>query len=68
MVSRLGGTDGLFCNCCSDDVETPLHAFFQCQHSILAGLALLGYIQVLVPDLSPEACLRLELGRQLTER
>ena len=35
---------------------------------MLAGLALLGYLQVLVPDLSPEACLRLELGRQLTER
>jgi hypothetical protein len=31
---------------------------------MLAGLALLGYLQVLVS----EACLRLELGKQLTER
>ena len=60
------GNPGL-CSFCSEDVETPLHAFFQCQHSMLAGLALLGYIQVLVPDLSPEAALRLELGMQLTE-
>jgi hypothetical protein len=69
-VSRLGGTDGQnpgLCNFCSEEVETPLHAFFQCQHSLLVGLALLGYVQVLVADLSPEAALRLELGRQLTQ-
>ena len=55
------------CNICVSEVETPLHAFFQCRHSLLSGLALLGYVQVSVPDLSPEAALRLELGRQLTE-
>ena len=33
----------------------------------MSGLALLGYAQALVPDLSPETALRLELGRQLTE-
>ena len=67
-VSRFGGDDdhGL-CNFCSDEAETPLHAFFQCQHNMLSGLALLGYIQAVVPDLSTEAALRLELGRQLSE-
>ena len=35
---------------------------------MLAGLALLGYLQAVVPDLSPEAALRLELGMQLSER
>ena len=34
---------------------------------MLVGLALLGYIQAVVPDLSTEAALRLELGNQLTE-
>ena len=65
-VSRLDGTDGV-CNFC-EELETPLHAFFECQHSMLSGLALLGYVQVLVPDLSPEAALRLELGIQLEEK
>ena len=64
-VSRLGGTDGA-CNFFAD-IETPVHAFFECQHSMLAGLALLGYVQGLVPDLSPEAALRLEMGMQLDE-
>ena len=66
----MGGSDdnnpGL-CNLCSEEVETPLHAFFECPHSLLAGLALLGYVQVQVPGLSPEAALRLELGRQMEE-
>ena len=69
-VLRMGGSDdnnpGL-CNLCSEEVETPLHAFFECPHSMLAGLALLGYVQVQVPGLSPEAALRLELGRQMEE-
>ena len=69
-VSRFGGEDdqnhGL-CNFCSDDVETPLNAFVQCHHNMLVGLALLGYLQAVVPDLSPEAALRLELGMQLSE-
>ena len=65
-VSRLGGTDGV-CNFCAE-LETPLHAFFECQYSMLSGLALLGYVQVIVPDISPEAALRLELGMQLDEK
>ena len=48
-------------------METPVHAFFQCRSSMLTGLSLLGYVQSLVPDLSPEAALRLELGTVLTE-
>ena len=69
-VSRLGGGDGphpALCNFCGDDVETPVHAFFQCRSSMLTGLSLLGYVQSSVPDLSPEAALRLELGTVLTE-
>ena len=38
------------------------------QHASWAGLALLAYLQALVPDLSAEAALRLELGMQLSER
>ena len=34
---------------------------------MLTRLALLGYVQVLVTDLPPEAALRLELGIQLEE-
>ena len=55
------------CNFCAE-LETPLHAFFECQHSMLSGLALLGHVQVLLPDLSPEVALRLEPGRQLDEK
>ena len=69
-VSRLGGAEGPnpgICKLCDDDVETPLHAFFQCRSSMVAGLSLLGYVQHSVPDLSPEAALRLELGGQLDE-
>ena len=63
-VSRLGGTDGV-CNFCAE-LETPQHVFIECQHSMLSGLALLGYVQGLVHDLSP--ALIMELGRQLDEK
>ena len=68
-VSRLGGSvdrnPGL-CHHCTLDVEDPVHAFFLCHHSRLAGHMLLGYVQKMVPDLSPEAALRLELGEDLS--
>ena len=44
-----------------------MHAFFYCQTSVHAGHALLGYVQALVPHLSPEAALRLELGSDLCD-
>ena len=68
-VSRLGGTEdqnpGL-CQHCAVDMEDPVHAFFLCQQNRLVGHALLGHVQVLAPDLSPEAALRLELGGELS--
>ena len=60
-VSRLGATENLgICQHCHQEIEDLLHALFSCQHSSVAGHALLGYIQTLVPTLSPEAALRLE--------
>ena len=53
------------CNFCAE-LETPQHVFIECQHSKLSGLALLGYVQGLVHDLSP--ALIMELGRQLDEK
>ena len=64
-VARLGAAEGqqpgmcLFCNL---EIEDALHAFFSCPHSNVAGLALLGWVQGLVPDLSPEDALHLQLG------
>ena len=68
-VSRLGGSVAQHpgsCHHCTEDVEDPVHAFFFCQHSRLAGHVLLGHVQILVPDLSPEAALRLEFGQDLS--
>ena len=62
-MSRLGGNVNLgICQHCHHETEDPLHAFFSCQHSSVAGHALLGYVQTLVPTLSPEAALRLEVN------
>ena len=68
-VSRLGGSgsQGL-CQLCHKEIEDQLHAFFMCQHSLVAGHALLGYLQSAVPGLSPEASLRLELDNSLSEK
>ena len=68
-VSRLGGSSALnpgLCLHCAVDVEDPAHAFFFCQHSRQAGHVLLGHVQVLVPDLTPEAALRLEFAEDLS--
>ena len=55
------------CPLCQIEVEDLNHAFFSCPHSCVAGLALLGYGQVAIPSLSPEAVLHLELGQDLNE-
>ena len=67
-VSRIGvaETHGL-CLICHVEPEDQLHAFFFCQQSRVVGHALLGLLQHAVPDLTPEAALRLELGAELTE-
>ena len=56
------------CQLCHAEVEDPQHAFFSCPYSSTAGLALLGYLQLLVPDLSPGAALHLEFGQGLDEQ
>ena len=64
-VHRIGVADGDqpgLCQLCLVEAEDPLHALFSCLHSQVAGHALLGYAQKHVPNLSPEAALRLDFG------
>ena len=49
------------CLHCHQETEDLQHALFSCHHSRVAGLALLGFLQTIVPSLSPEAALRLEV-------
>ena len=69
-VFRLGVGDGQLpglCLLCQTGVEDPMHAFFTCSYSRVAGLGLLGLVQELCPDLLPEDVLQLELGEDLPE-
>ena len=45
------------CSICKTATEDQLHAFFSCPNNAISGLALLGYVQKVVPDLSPEEAL-----------
>ena len=69
-VARLGAaanpTPGL-CLHCQLEEEDATHAFFSCPHSNIAGLALLGWVQGAVPDLSPERAVQLQLGDDLPQ-
>ena len=67
-VARLGASqDHGLCLLCNADIEDSLHAFFTCQHSQVPGLALLGYLQTTVPDLTPEKALKLDVGTSLED-
>ena len=69
-VFGLGVGDGQLpglCLLCQTEVENPMHAFFVCSFSRVAGLGLLGLIQELCPDLLPEDVLQLELGEDLSD-
>ena len=55
------------CSLCNADVEDLTHAFFSCQKSLVSGLALLGYVQSVIPNLTQEQVLRLELGHELSD-
>ena len=55
------------CQHCQAEIEDLSHAFFSCPTSCVAGLALLGYLQVVIPDLSAEAALSLEFGQGLEQ-
>ena len=64
-VRRLGVADGAqpgMCQLCQVEAENPEHVLFSCHLSQVTGLALLGYAQKSVPNLSPEAALRLDFG------
>ena len=66
-VARLGAAEGQRpgqCLLCRVEVEDLPHAFFSCQHNILAGLALIGWVQGLSPDLFQEGALHLQLGEE----
>ena len=69
-VARLGLANGDLvgtCLHCRLDPEDLLHCFFGCTKSMVTSLSLLGWIQHLVPHLSPEAALCLELRQELSE-
>ena len=61
-------------NCCGlcglNEEEDLIHAFFVCSNNCIAGLALLGYTQMLVGDVSDRDCLCLNFGSDVgdTER
>ena len=69
-VARLGLTnDGQMDTCllCNIEPEDLLHCFFGCTKSLVSGLTLLGWVQNLVPDLSPESAITLDLQQELSE-
>ena len=52
---------------CHQEREDLLHAFFLCNENNGVGFALLRYVQQVVPSLTPEGGLRLELEEDLGE-
>ena len=67
MSKIVGGQCAALCTLCSREPEDPLHAFFNCQFNVVTGVALRGYVQSALPNISPEAVLRLELGNELSD-
>ena len=68
-IARLGLNDdhpGL-CLHCRVDVEDLVHSFFVCTKNMGVGLALLGCVQQILPDLSSEDAVLLDLGCSLPE-
>ena len=64
-VARIGVSDGQvpgLCLICQLETEDLVHAFFTCSQSRVVGLCLLGWVQGLCPDLSPEGAVQLQLG------
>ena len=67
-VQRLGVADGGQpgqCRVCHQEVEDTRHALYLCPHSMVAGHALLGYVQKMVPNITPEDTLKLNIGAGL---
>ena len=54
------------CTLCRNIVEDIVHAFFLCPNNNLAGLCALGWVQVLLPSLSQEDAVLVNLGDSLS--
>ena len=68
-VARIGlneGNPGL-CLHCRLDIETVPHSLIDCPRNMQVGLALLGCVQQVLPDLSAEAAVLLDFGCVLPE-
>ena len=63
-LARLGLDEGQagLCRHCNLEVENLSHCFFDCTKNMIVGLALLGCVQQLIPGLSAEAAVQLDLG------
>ena len=55
------------CQLCNEPDEDLFHAFFSCPASRSAGLATLGWAQHLIPTLTPDLALRLEMTEDVDE-
>ena len=68
-VSRIGLNEGQpgLCLHCRMDTETVAHSLFDCPRNMQVGLALLGCVQQVLPDLSAEAAVLLDFGSVLPE-
>ena len=68
-VARIGLAENPlpgFCLMCRISNENLLHCFFECPKSMVVGLTLLGYVQHVIPNLSPEAALLLDFQHSTT--
>ena len=57
----------VLCKTCRASPEDLLHAFFSCPSSKAVGDLLLSFVRIVVPGLSPQQLLRLDLGPGLAE-
>ena len=68
-VTRLGLADNDtpgHCLLCKTEPEDLLHSFFGCIKNLETGLTLLGYVQHVVPHLTPESALLLNFHLELS--
>ena len=55
------------CQQCSLEVEDLEHCFFRCPKNSVSGLTLLGWVQSILPSMSPETALCLKFDQDLNE-
>ena len=68
-IARLGLNEDhpRLCLHCRQESENLVHSFFDCTKNIQVGLALLGCVQQVLPDLSTEAAVLMDFGCILPE-